>query len=417
MSINNRVYYASQAVQLRPTSAEGTSFGYWYHPLAVQSVGMQTNFTTEQTFQLGTVELYDNVETIPEVEVTINKVIDSTAPLYLMCMGGSAGIPGADNKSLVSLSNNRVHFRLGIYGDDQQYVTGSAKSSVLCSGMYLSSFNYTFPVDGNATEEVTLVGNSKLWNTGNIPGVQSNNFAAGTMFEPTTVVNGIKPSTSSGIVTRQYLNIIDSVLPTGVGGIRTPDGTHQLPHVQNITISADLGRETINQLGKFGPYCRYATFPIEVTSEFEVIAQDGDGVDANDFKTDAFCGSLKKNLHNKTITLSVCDKESGNNDNSMTFNLGDKNTLTSINYTGGDTGGGNATVSYSFRNFNTFSITAVGKYKKGIAFADSNGAISTQSVVVDSSKPVALDKPKSVALDNSEPVPYLDYNSGDNNNV
>jgi hypothetical protein len=415
MSINNRVYYASQAIQLRPTSAEGTSFSHWYHPLAVQSVGMQTNFTTEQTFQLGTVELYDNVETIPEVEVTINKVIDSTAPLYLMCMGGSTGIPGADSKSLVSLSNNRVHFRLGIYGDDKQYITGSAKASVLCSGMYLSSFNYTFPVDGNATEEVTLVGNSKLWNTGNIPGVQSSDFAAGTIFEPSTTVGvdgtdvGIKPSTSSGIVTRQYLNIIDSVLPTGVGGIRTPDGQHQVPHLQNITISADLGRETINQLGKFGPYCRYATFPIEVTSEFEIIAQDGDGVDANDFKNDVFCGSLKKNLHNKTITLSVCDKEHNNDENTMTFHLGDKNTLTSINYTGGDTGGGNATVSYSFRNFNNFSITAVGKYKKGIAFPDAGGEVSTQSIVANSSKPVALDS--------SEPVPYLDYNSGDNNNV
>lgn len=397
MSINNRVYYASQAVQLRPVSSEGLSFTHWYHPLAVQSVGMTTNFTTEQTFQLGTVELYDNVETIPEVEVTINKVIDSTAPLYLMCMGGSAGIPGADSKDLVSLSNNRVHFRLGIYGDDKQYISGNAGSSVLCSGMYLSSFNYSFPVDGNATEEVTLVGNSKLWNTGNIPGVQSANFAAGTMFSPGANIGGLNPSSNSGIVRRQYLNVIGSTLPTGNGGIRTPNGSAVLPHIQNITISADLGRETINQLGKFGPYCRYATFPIEVTSEFEIIAQDGDGVDVNDFKNDIFCGNLKKNLSYKTITLAVCDDNHTNDNNTMTFNLGTKNTLTSVNYTGGDTGGGNATISYSFRNFNNFSITANGSYKSGIAFADSNNAVSAQSV--------KLEKP--------EPVSYLDYNYGD----
>ena len=405
MSINNRVYYASQAVQLRPVSPEGTSFGYWYHPLAVQSVGMTTNFTTEQTFQLGTVELYDNVETIPEVEVTINKVIDSTAPLYLMCMGGSNGIPGAEEKSLVSLSNNRVHFRLGIYGDDKQYISGNAGSSVLCSGMYLSSFTYTFPVDGNATEEVTLVGNSKLWNTGTIPGVQSSDFSAGTIFSANTDIGGINPSQNSGIVRRQYLNVLDSVLPTGDKGIRTPNSAHVLPHIQNITISADLGRETINQLGKFGPYCRYATFPIEVTSEFEIVAQDGDGVDVDDFKNDVFCGTLKKNLGYKSIALAVCDDNNTNDNNAMRFNLGDKNTLTSINYTGGDTGGGNATVSYSFRNFNNFSITASGSYKKGVAFADAGGAVSAQSVA------------KPAALNNSEPVPYLDYNSGDNNNV
>jgi hypothetical protein len=404
MSINNRIYYASQAVQLRPVSPEGTSFGYWYHPLAVQSVGMTTNFTNEQTFQLGTVELYDNVETIPEVEVTINKVIDSTAPLYLMCMGGGAGIPGAQDKSLVSLSNNRVHFRLGIYGDDKQYISGSAGSSVLCSGMYLSSFNYTFPVDGNATEEVTLVGNSKLWNTGNIPGVQSSDFAAGTMFAPNANIGGITPSQNSGILRRQYLNVQSSVLPTGSGGIRTPNGSNVLPHVQNITISSDLGRESINQLGKFGPYCRYATFPIEVTSEFEIIAQDGDGVDVNDFKNDVFCGTLKKNLVYKTISIAICDDNHTNNNNTMIFDLGNKNTLTSINYTGGDTGGDNATVSYSFRNFNNFSINASGSYRSGIAFADNSGAVSAQSIDL-------------VNTEDSAPVSYLDYNSGDNNNV
>jgi len=410
---NNRIYYASQAVQLRPTNSEGSAFGYWYHPLAVQSVGMTTNYTTEQTFQLGTVEIYDNVETIPEVQVTINRVIDSTAPLYLMCMGGSAGIPGADSKTLVSLSNNRVHFRLGIYGDDQQYISGGAQSSVLCSGMYLSSFNYTFPVDGNATEEVTLVGNSKLWNTGNIPGIQNNNFAVGTIFSPGSNVGGLDPSQNSGILRRQYLNVLGSVLPTGSGGIRTPNNQPILPHVQNITLSADLGRESINQLGKFGPYCRYATFPIEVTSEFEIIAQDGDGVDVKDFKDDVFCGTLKKNLTNKTIKIAVCDDNQTNDNNVMMFDLGDKNTLTSINYTGGDTGGGNATISYSFRNFNNFSIVASGSYKSGIAFADSNNAVSAQSVNLDAPA-VAVSAP--VVSAPVSPLDYNDYNSGDNHN-
>ena len=407
MPINNRIYYASQAVQLRPLNAVGSTFDYWYHPLAVQSIGMTTNYTTEQTFQLGTVEIYDNVETIPEVEVTINRIIDSTAPLYLMCMGGDTGIPGAENKDLVSLSNNRVHFRLGIYGDDQQYISGDAQSSVLCSGMYLSSFNYTFPVDGNATEEVTLVGNSKIWNTGAVPGIQTATFNAGSIFSPGTEIDSIRPSQNSGILRRQYLNVLGSVLPTGSGGIRTT-GPGILPHVQNITLSASLGREQINQLGKFGPYCRYATFPIEVTSEFEIIAQDGDGTDAKDFANDTFCGSLKKNLVNKPIVISVCDGDYTNTNNSMSFDLGTKNTLTSINYTGGDTGGGNATITYGFRNFNNFKIIASGTYAKGIAVADDDNEVSVQKLPSHNFQTV------------SEPQrSYLtDYNySGDNDNV
>jgi hypothetical protein len=88
----------------------------------------------------------------------------------------------------------------------------------------------------------------------------------------------------------------------------------------------------------------------------------------------------------------------------MIFDLGSKNTLTSVNYTGGDTGGGNATVSYSFRNFNNFFINASGSYRSGIAFADNGGAVSAQSIDL-------------VNTEDSAPVSYLDYNSGDNNNV
>jgi len=42
------------------------------------------------------------------------------------------------------------------------------------------------------------------------------------------------------------------------------------------------------------------------------------------------------------------------------LNLGDasngKNKLTSVSYSGGDTGGGNATVTYSFSNFNVLTV-------------------------------------------------------------
>lgn len=408
MTTNNRVYYASQAVQVRPLNGDGSSiFSYWYHPLAIQSVGMTTNFATEQTFQLGTVELYDNVETVPNVEVTMSKIIDSTAPLYLMCMGGGAGITGANNKNLVSLSNNRTHFRLGIYNDNQQYIEDTAQSHVVCSGMYVSSFTYTFPVDGNATEEITLVGNHKVWNTGSLDRVQSGAFDVGDAFAPGKKISGggvdITPSSSSGVLRRQYFNIVDSVLPTGSGGISVIG--QNKPHIQNITISADLGREQINQLGKFGPYCRYATFPIEVTSEFEIIAQDGDGADANDFRNDVFCGSLKKNLVYKTIALSVCDAVSSNNNNSMTFDLGTKNTLTSVNYAGGDTGGGNATVTYSFRNFNNFTINASGSYAKGLALADTNNALNVQAV--DGSVDSSINAVDSTNTDNT----YGDYDN------
>jgi hypothetical protein len=40
------------------------------------------------------------------------------------------------------------------------------------------------------------------------------------------------------------------------------------------------------------------------------------------------------------------------------FDLGTKNRLSSVNYTGGDAGGGNATTTYSFSTYNDLTVTA-----------------------------------------------------------
>lgn len=338
MSANNRIYYATQAVILEPCDAEGKNATLKYIPQGLQSVGMTTNFALEQVFQLGQLDLYDNLENVPEVEVTMSKVIDGTPPLYIMCMGGTAGITGAINKELAELSTNRVHFNLNIYPDTNTAASGSAVSSVRCSGMYLSSVSYTFPVEGNSTEEITLVGNNKLW--GSAIDIDE--------FDPS---GGTAPSAPS-VVRRQYVNVSGSSLPTGSGGFPVNS------RLNNITISTNLGREAIFELGRMAPYFRYVNFPVEVTSEFEVIALSGDYVDADDFSGLTGCGSVKSNVFDKPIKILVC----GTGSSQMSIDLGGKNKLTSVNYTGGDTGGGNATMTYSFQTFNKFVVGATGTF-------------------------------------------------------
>jgi hypothetical protein len=356
----NRIYYASQAVNLKPQDSTGANiYGVsWLSPKGVQSVGITTNFNIEQVFQLGQLDLYDQVEETPDVQVTMSKIIDGTPPLYFMCMGGSTGITGANGKDLAALSTNRVNFRLGIFSDANSNATGLPSHYVTCSGMYLSSFNFTFPVDGNATEEITLVGNNKVWGSG------SATSAGTTLVAPTSAVDGFG-FTGSGLspstIRRYNINYGSTVLPTGTGGIRVPqDRTNGRPYVQNITISADLGREAISEFGSFAPYFRYVNFPVEITSEFTVIGSDGDYVEANDFaSTSATCGQSYKNLTEKPIKIVVCG--SGATD-TLTLDLGSKNKLTSVNYTGGDTGGGNVNITYSFRTFNTFIPSATGSF-------------------------------------------------------
>jgi len=355
MAANNRIFYASQAVLLQPQNSDGTSvYSTWMAPQGLQSVGMTTNFALDRVFQLGQLELYDNVENIPEVQVTINKVFDGTPPLYLMCMGGVTGIAGANNKDLSDVSTNRVNFKLGIYPDTSVAATGNASHYVFCSGMYLSSINFTFPVEGNMTEEVTLVGNSKVWNSGGGGVFTMAEFNSGTS-------NGTKTWPRAHTIGRRYnFNTTLSVLPTGVGGIPIPSGrTPNRPYVNNITVSTNLGREAIYELGQMAPYFRYVNFPVEVTSEFQVNASDGDYINARDYSDVTGCGAVSGNLTDKSIKVVVCGTGNGN---LMAVDLGTRNKLTSVNYSGGDTGGGNATITYSFQTFNKLTVVASGSF-------------------------------------------------------
>ena len=209
--------------------------------------------------------------------------------------------------------------------------------------MYISNVSYTYPVDGNATESVSLVGNDKFWNatTAGVIGTAPN-----TMYIPTTAGNaptgGDIPV--SGVVRRVDVDIAGSTLPAEA----VQQGTASSRHLQNITVSADFGREEIGELGRFGPYYRYATFPFEVTCEIEVIATEGDLVDVS---------GNSQNLTARSIIIK---------DNAGTvLNLGTQNKLTSVAYTGGDTGGGNASVTYSYSTFNDLAVTGGGS---GVAY-------------------------------------------------
>ena len=78
----------------------------------------------------------------------------------------------------------------------------------------------------------------------------------------------------SGVQRRVDVLVNDSTLPAIVKSQVGADSDSK--HIQSISISTDFSQENILELGRFGPYARYATFPVEVTAEFEVIATSGD---------------------------------------------------------------------------------------------------------------------------------------------
>jgi len=356
---NNRLFYAIEAIGFAPFSGVGTAQATlqsgFLMASGVQSVGIDTSFNIEQVFQLGQLDIYANMENIPNVEVTVEKVLDGTSLLQHL----ATPLTGQGSELLSRYSNQRCDVAFNVYRDYLSSASGTTGNLHQCymSGMYVSSINFNLPTDGNMTESITLVGNSKNWKNGSSVGntimdfkpaqAQSSSppvsglvmrrqnivFGTGTTSSDTTI--SYLPKEIPGIDSTGFNRVYDaSTLATGVyAGFGA--------HVQSIQISADLGRTELFELGRRGPYHRYLDFPIEVTCAIEVIDTQGDSIIARE--------ESQSNLTDQRIYLVLED--------GTTIDLGNKNRLTSVNNSGGDTGGGNRTATYNYSNFNALTVT------------------------------------------------------------
>jgi len=414
LSKNNRTYYATHAVALGEMGVDsnGLPGNTGIQPVSgLQSVGVNTTFNLEQVFQLGQLEIYENVENIPDVEVTLEKVLDGAPLIQHLCTPQTAG-----HGLATRFNNNRTDVHIGFYSDEFENASGVNQSELYVSGMYVSSLSITLPTDGNATESVTLVGNDKFWSTGQALQHGATPESTGEFFFKNQSMFGPNggPAHSDGVLRRQDVRMSGCVFPSAIPGLTPlngnntgtvyqggggngaadtklfvpcgsgladtgtasskgdflpnlfgttadPDGTaayaaagsnasgsknapaaniHPV-HMSSITISTDLGRTDLFELGRRGPYHRFADFPTEVTCAIEVIEREfGDFVNAE--------GDADSNVTDSPIFIMLGD--------GTLISLGRKNKLASVTSSGGDTGGGNRTTTYNFSNFNSYQV-------------------------------------------------------------
>lgn len=328
MPRNDRIFYACQAVAITPTGHSPTST---HVVRGLQSVGMNSTFTLDQVFEIGQLELYENIEDVTDTEVSLEKVIDGEKLIFNLTSSGKC------KTDLVGAAKSRCDVYVAIYDDGTSNATGAVRNVCWNSGMYISNVSYNYSVDGNATESVTLVGNDKFWNADTALGSSAYARWVGSGNPLATGFGSDTPM--SGVVRRVNFNVGGSSIPAIVSS-QKGDLDANSTHIQSISVSADFGQENILELGRLGPYARFTSFPIEVTCEFEVIATSGD--------LKSVSGSNKNLGAGEAIIL---------RDTAGTvLDLGSKNKLTSIAYSGGDTGGGNATVTYSFSNYNNLTV-------------------------------------------------------------
>lgn len=329
MAGNYRVQYPMHYIAIGPYCSGS---GLPVH--GVQNVNLATSFSLEQVFELGQLEIYENIENLPNIEITVNKVLDGYPIVYHLATRG------ATTSSLLNRTNQRSDVVFSIFSDAQESSSGVPVSQAYCSGMYINSLQYNLPVQGNCNESITLVGNDKVW--------FNSSFKFNGHFDNTD-------SPASGVQRRQHVlmgsgqsvwpSIIPGITVIGGSGYNFLNAGQYDAHIQDVSISCNLGREDLYELGRRRPYYRYATFPTAVDCTINIT---NGGVDPGD-NIDAAADS-ESNLSNEKISIVLSD--------GTRFDLGAKNKLQSVTYSGGDTGGGIANTAYAFQNFNNLTITS-----------------------------------------------------------
>jgi len=366
----NRIYFANQQVAFKPN---GGAADTWTAAHGVQSVAVTTTFNLEQAFELGQLTIYENIEGVPDIEITSSKVLDGYPLLYHLSTSSSQ----TTSPTLAGRSNASCLVALGIWPDTDNNADGAPSTQMEASGMFCSSIGYNFPLEDNFSEDITLVGNNKGWevstdNAGALgcttPGwgfdTASGAFDGTDVPAATgafTLPGDVAAVSVGGINRRENLaiNATDAAnaggvdytyLPTQIPGVSASGWPGANAHLQSITVSTDLGREELFELGTRQPYARIVTFPVEVTCDIECLSISGDQINAfadGCAGTDP-CTGVQDNLVAEKIRIATCE--------GTRIYIGTQNKLASINYGGGDAGGGNVTITYSYSTFNDFNV-------------------------------------------------------------
>jgi hypothetical protein len=329
---NKRLYYATAGAAISPDGTTAVTASHVIHGL--QSVTIDADLNLERIFEIGQSEEYESIEDVPEVSISLSKVLDGYCPMYLLASNGAVNAELGGRADITSI------FSLYVYPDDHLAASGTPLTQADCSGCNIGSLTYNFPVDDNFTEEMDLVASHRNWRT-------SSFTFSGNMFDNTDTPLAI---TGSGGVNRRedliFSPVADgTILPSDVAGI-TSSGTNESSagvygaSLQNISVSVDFAREELRELGRFKEFARLRAPVTDITTEIEAICKTGDLVNINE---------EGGNTNDRQIVIKARE--------GLKIDLGLKNRLQSTSMGGFDAGGDNATMTYTFSNANKIVVT------------------------------------------------------------
>ena len=91
----------------------------------------------------------------------MTKVLDGYPLLYHLATKDNT--TPLTSPTLAGRSNSKCNVAVGVWQDTQDNASGDPGQQMETSGMFCSALTYNFPLEDSFTEDVTLVGNNKVW--------------------------------------------------------------------------------------------------------------------------------------------------------------------------------------------------------------------------------------------------------------
>lgn len=337
-----RLFYANQGLYIKPVSDSG-AYDFVH---GVQSADDSYDLPSDPVTEWGMVGSYEISDGISTVNFNCSKVLDGCLPIGLMATEGAAAA------GLTSRAEKQCVVAVGVYPSDLDYISGTPARVMEYSGLQMTNWSFEFNVDGPFTESMSFEGSYAEWSLGSA--AKYGTFPANPTASGTEVPCALT-ACSGGVQFREnmkFTGLYPTLLPTYIPGVSSSGtvsyvGSCPSVPLQSISVSVDLSRERISQLGCKNAFARYPTYPVDVTTEITIFSQSGHSFQVTELGA-YVVGCERTNAPSSTLRFST--------DSGLVIDLGSKNKLSAVTQTFGDTGGSNGTYTLSFTNKSVMSV-------------------------------------------------------------
>ena len=388
--VNDRVFWACEAVFIRSrnstTSGGSDSATIGEFLYGVQSIGIDYNHDVSTLQDVGRFQRRYTTFGKPNFDITMERVISGPHPVF---GGGESDffyqsesntyegghILHEDNIGACGLSTGLRNYDITVVyaSDDVEPAGGLSSANIRQATIYrcclLTNISYSLSIDGQLTESLTFT-------THFAENTATSGYTYQTFNEDTND-DGVDDTRSGSSIRRRDFDFGNSELPEQVKRmfkLENEVDSVEVFGIQSFDLSIEIPYSDPMDVGKWRGSVgdkaqqnifRQVELPIGVSASFTGIArsqyrngiyggsqtwnltdQNFSGMDGDE------TGQIEKYFTDEPLNI-VLGKDydgDGVNDKFWQIDLGDRNYLTNISFSGGDTGGSNVEATLSFQN-------------------------------------------------------------------